>query len=273
MTTARSAVTTQVVGLVPRATTPAARTDQLAVLAVYAPPSAKLARTTQSAVLAPVAGGANVKARTTQVAVLVAYGTGVAGQYRARAWVFTLDGHTFYVLDLGPEGTFLYDLTTKQWCQFSTQGFNGQWNHARGTMWGQRIVGGDLIYDTVRELNPTAVIDEGWREIAHAVTGGVQTRSRVFISVEAFRLMASFGVVGVDGAEVKMRYSDDNGKTWSDYFVEAIVSGNYSDEIAFRSLGSFMAPGRIFEVTDSGGLIRIDGADAFMDDFDDDQAG
>jgi hypothetical protein len=34
-----------------------------------------------------------------------------------------------------------------------------------------------------------------------------------------------------------------------------------------------MSPGRVFELSDSGGPIRIDGADAFVDGYDDAQAG
>jgi hypothetical protein len=47
-----------------------------------------------------------------------------------------------------------------------------------------------------------------------------------------------------------------------------IPEGNTTQEIAWLSLGSFAAPGRIFKVTDSGGFLRIEGADAGIDGFD-----
>jgi hypothetical protein len=73
----------------------------------------------------------------------------------------------------------------------------------------------------------------------------------------------------VNGATLTLRFSDDQGKTWSADYVVTLTQGDYKGEIAYRSLGSFMAPGRIFELSDIGGLIRIDGADLFADEFDD----
>jgi hypothetical protein len=187
-----------------------------------------------------------------------------------RAWSFTLDGHTFYVLDLGSQGTFLYDVITNQWCKFVTAGF-GQWDLANGTMWGVRIVGGDLVSTNMWELVPGAVLDNDALEISHVVTGGLSTRSRVFLSVEALRITASIGILDeIVGVTFNLRFSDDNGQSWSDTFVVDLVEGDYGGEIVWRQLGSFCAPGRIFELSDAGGLVRIDGCDAFIDDFDDD---
>lgn len=262
--------TTEAAALVAEVATAAARTTEVAALVTYAPPSALAALTTEVAALLAKSGGNTVSARTTEVAALVAYSTGTPGQSRSRAWTFTLDGHTFYVLNLGAEGTFLFDVGTRQWFNCYTLGY-GQWNMLNGTMWGSRIVGGDSILPVVWELDPNAVLDEEWRDIQHAVTGGVQTRSRVAVSCDALRLAASVGTIDeVDGATLNLRFSDDNGKTWSDYFSIELTQGDYSGELAWRSLGSFAMPGRIFEISDIGGLIRIDGCDAFLGGFEND---
>lgn len=272
MTTARSARTAQLAALMSNVAAPDVRTSHFAVLAAYAPPSTKFTRTSEAAMLLVGASEAAVSIGTTQVAMLVSYGIGVPDPSRQRAWTMVLDGHTFYVLDLGAEGTFLYDTTTKQWCKFSTLGFD-QWNVANGVMWGDRIVGGDLLNDQVWEVVPTAVLDEGWRDIEHIVTGGLQTRSRVFLAVDAVRLNASIGQLDeVNGATLSLQYSDNQGLTFSDAFTIALTQGDYGGEIAWRSLGSFAAPGRIFKITDVGGLIRIDGADGFIDGFDDEKS-
>lgn len=271
MTTARAGKTTQTAALVPRSGQPRAVTTQVAALVPYMPPSTKLGRTTQVAALVPHAGGTNVVARTTQVAALVVYGTGIPGQSRSRAWTFDLDGHTFYVLNLSQEGTFIYDTVTNSWAQFDTEGF-GQWNFVNGTAWGQsRVVGGDSISPQIWELDPTAVLDEGWRDLVHTVTGGLATRSRKFLSCESVRLTASFGTLDeVNGASMTLTFSDDGGNTWSQPFTVPVTEGGNSAEIAWRSLGAFMSPGRVFQITDTGGVVRIDGADAFVDNFDDD---
>lgn len=272
MATAVGARSSQTYALAVVAKKPAARTGQFSAMVVYAPPSAHLVRDGQMFGLVPYEIGKFTVPRTSQYYALVVYATGVPDQSRSRAWTFTLDGHTFYVLDLGPEGTFLYDVVTKQWCKFVTDGFPG-WNFTAGTMWGQsRIVGGDTLYDVVWEMNPLLVLDEGWRDINHVVTGGLATRSRTFVGVDAVRLSTSVGQLDeVNGATISLRFSDDQGKTWSDYFTISAEENDFTEEVAWRSLGSFMAPGRVFEISDVGGTIRIDGADAFVEGFDADQ--
>lgn len=195
-----------------------------------------------------------------------------------RAFSYILDGHTFYVLDLGAQGTFAYDFVTEQWSNFSTGTLatakdapNPQWNFANGCMWGQRIVGGDLSTTDVWEMVPSAVLDNDAVNIGHAVTGGLSTRSRTYLAVSSVRIAASFGLIDeVSGTTFNLRFSDDQGNTWSPYYSITLTSGSYDSEIAWRSLGSFASPGRVFELTDSGGLVRIDGCDAFIDGFDED---
>lgn len=272
MTTAVAANTSQLYALFPRtAGQPPLRSSQLAALVVYTPPQTRLTRTSQIAALLPYEIGKFTVPRTSQLAALIVYATGVPQPKRSRAWSFVLDGHTFYVLDLAAEGTFLFDTVTQQWSNFSSQGFEPQWNFQNGTMWGNRIVGADLLTNDIWEMDPSAVLDEGWRDIAHIVTGGLSTRSRVYVANDAVRVSSSIGQLDeVNGSQMKLRYSDDQEETWSDYFVVDLIPDDFDGEIAYRSLGSFMSPGRIFELSDSGGLIRIDGADAFLNGFDND---
>jgi len=193
---------------------------------------------------------------------------------RKRAWTYTQDGHTFYVLDLSTEGTWVYDLTTKQWSQFQTVG-SGQWDVQAGTQWNSiRIVGGDLTTTDMWELVPSALQDhDGAADIAHIVTGALQTRSRNYNSVESVVLTGSSNKIGnPTSSAMLLRWSDDNGVTWNAYYSVPLTAGVVT-EVAWRSLGAFALPGRIFEVSDSGGMVRIDGMDCFTPDFDDDSSG
>ena len=96
------------------------------------------------------------------------------------------------------------------------------------------------------------------------------TRTRTYLSVESLRVSGSLGDLDSTGIILfSLRFSDDNGETWSDYFTVQMTAGDFSGEVAWRSLGSFMAPGRVFELTDYGGMQRIDGADVMIEDFDD----
>jgi hypothetical protein len=181
-----------------------------------------------------------------------------------------MDGHVFYVLDLGREGTFLYDDTTGEWSKWITANYN-TWNLTNGTMWGQRIVGGDILTTDTWEMQPGALFDNGSAEITHVVTGGLVKRNRVFVSVDALRLNCSVGQLDdVNGATVQMSFSDDQGQTWVDMDTISLTESDFDGEVAWRSLGSFAAPGRIFRITDVGGFLRIDGCDAGINNFDED---
>lgn len=270
MSTPYSARVSQVPTLATISGSATPRVSQVVVLVAVGPPESRFSRVPQVSALVTRKGVP--VARVSQVAALLMYQTGVPAPKRARCWSFVLDGHTFYVLDLAAEGTFLFDTVTQQWCHFSTAGFDKQWNFANGTMWGNRIVGGDLINDYVWEMDPTATLDNGFRDIEHVVTGGISTRSRTSIGCDSVRVSASFGQLDeVNGTTMTLRFSDDQEQTWSPYFTVSLIEDDVDSEIAYRSLGSFMAPGRIFELSDVGGLIRIDGADAFLNGFDNDQ--
>lgn len=244
----------------------APRVSGLTLLAAYKTAKIALARATQERLL--VAYVSEPQARVTQARMMVAYKTGVGGLVRSRAWTFVLDGHVFYVLNLSDEGTFAYDVATGQWSQFSTGGY-GVWNMLRGLVWGAYVLGADAIAPKVWALAPDSALDEDWRPIQHAVTGGVPARSRRGVRQDNFRMVVSSGFVGENGAEMRLRFSDDNGRTWSPYLPFTLIAQDYSQEVQWLSLGALQSPGRVFEVTDTGGVIRIDDASAMFDGKDD----
>lgn len=262
--------------LVTYGTNSSVKASQTALIAVYAPDQVKHVRASQIHALVPYATSLHpLVPKTSQIHELVVWGSGTGSKSRTRAWTFDLDGHTFYVLDLGTEGTFLYDLDTKQWCEFRTTGYT-QWNMHHGAMWGTagRIVGADGDYPYSYELVPDATMDEGFRTISHEATGGLMTRSRVYLSVDAVRVSGSIGALDEDtGATFSMRFSDDGGQTWSSYYTVDLVQGDTDQNVEWTSLGSFMMPGRVFEFSDVGGMLRIDGVDVGIEDFDEDNVG
>jgi hypothetical protein len=194
---------------------------------------------------------------------------GIPAGSRKRAWSFVADGHVFYVLDLGTQGTYLFDDTTQKWCKFITQNY-WQWNLTNGTMWGDRIVGGDILGVQIWEMQPAATFDNGSTPIIHVASGSLSSRHRDYTSVEALRLAFSIGGVLDANVTVSLSFSDDQALTFTAMPDQVITSpGTYSGEIAWRSLGSFDQLGRLWYITDVGGNIRLDGCDAFLDAFDD----
>jgi len=228
--------------------------------------------------LVPYALGASAIPRVSELAMLVAYSTAEPVVTQSRAWTFTMDGHTWYVLDLGQQGTFLYDTGSQSWCKYETQGFAG-WNLRNGTMWNtgaSRVVGGDTLGPYVWELDPLKIFDDDFRDVAHAASAAITLRSRVYKSMSELRVAMSAGLLDdtTGAAFVQLTYSDDDGQTYSAPIVVQLLSGTTPDgqqDIRFPSLGSFMAPGRIMQIADVGGALRLDGADAMIDNYDEEE--
>lgn len=262
-------------GLVPVTGGGTARSGGAAALVPYGPPGAIEARASVEAALVPYAKAIDLMPRVSQLSMLAVYSTATPAQEQTLAWTFTMDGHTFYVIDVGDQGTFLYDFITSSWAQFQTQG-NAGWNFRNGTMWftgAMRFVGGDSSGPFVWELDPTAIFDDGFRDIEHAATAGIQLRSRVYVSMSEMRIAASAGLLDdtEGGALMQLDWSDDGGQTYQGPAIVQLIVGSTPDgqqDIFYPSLGSFMAPGRVLQLSDVGGVLRLDGVDAMIDGFD-----
>jgi len=239
------------------------QSSQFAALTAYGPAQTQFGYESQKTLLAAIAAAeGNVTTSTSQAVMLAAYGSGVPGAQASASWTFVLDGHRFYVLPLGPEGDWAYDFTTREWCQLQSQGFPGI-NFTHGAMWGTRIVGGDVLYTYIYELDPTQPLDEQWREVQHMVTGGLATRNRSMIGVANFTVTASVGDDSSVDQSISLAFSDDNGVTWSQEFDLPLTDVG-SQKLIWNALGSFAAPGRVFRITDYSGPIRLDGADVVL---------
>lgn len=244
----------------------AAQSPQVVILAVYTgDPVAPAVQTSQAFMLAvtetePVLGPLTLQA-TTQAPLLVVYGSGETEGFQLRAWAFTLDGHHFYVLDIGTLGTFVYDTTTQQWAKWQTQGFAG-WNAVNGTAWDGRIVAGDKAGPQIWLVDPESQLDEGFKPIRHASTAILPKRGRSYITMDALRITASVGYPEGTSPNMTVSISDDNGATYRVLTaVNVTLIDSTTQELAFRSLGAYSAPGRVVQVEDEGGPVRIDDAD------------
>lgn len=183
----------------------------------------------------------------------------MAGSAR-QSWAFTFDGHIFYVLGASADRTIVCDLSTGQWHLWRTNG--GAWNMNRGIMWRGQVLAADAALPKVWLLDAGTPLDEGVHSIARVVSGFVPLRGRESLTVGALRLTASVGEPDAVNVPVRLRFSDDEGETWSRYFDIMLAADDFSQPLKFRSLGRMRAPGRLFEFSDAGGLVRIDGADA-----------
>lgn len=257
------------------------RSSQLAALAVITQSSPSfISATPQTAGLVVFEYGPDSDTdvggpRTAQFAGLVVWGQNVREQLNIRSWGFELDGHVFVIYSFGEQGTFVYDDLTGTWSKWYTQGFGNQLNAENGIYWYDgRYVAATIQDPTLVEMNFDSEFDDGFRTIQRVVTGLVTLKHRdQTLDVGALHIDASVGAPSYTepnppGPRMRLRYSDDEGNTWSDYEDVSLIVGEYNQDIQWRSLGTIFAPGRVFEISDEGGVVRIDGA--WMDTYGDD---
>lgn len=186
---------------------------------------------------------------------------GDVDRHRIRTWTFSLHGHQFFVLRLGIVDTLVYDYTTKRWSSWKTLGLN-YWRAHTGMNWENEIVAGDTTEGLLWDISAEAYMDDTNVAIERVVTGGHPMRLRGALACNGVMVTGSVGHHQGSGVTITLRTSDDNGATYDSHgSIELGDPGDFKDEIVWRSLGTIHAPGRIFEITDTGVATRIDGLD------------
>jgi len=243
-----------VFALTPHKSTNSAEAQQAAVLAPYAQQTPRYTQAAQQ--LALVAAEGRTLPYASQVVALVPYRNRPTDDRRVRAFAFHWEGHPFYVLHIGNRGTYALDLRTQQWSNFSTLGFGVMWNAEAGLNWDEEVWCGDSLNPVLWRFDPGSTMDDGFRPVERVVTGLLTLRGRATAKLAGLYLAATVAAEG----EVRLRWSDNEGVHFTPDRVIAL-SGDPTQQIAWRGLGLAKAPGRVFEITDTGGITRIDGAD------------
>jgi hypothetical protein len=179
-----------------------------------------------------------------------------------KAWGFSLDGHVFYVLNDVDGSTYVCDLTTGQWHHWYTGDEPGLWNAWRGIMWRGHALAGGEEGNRIWLIDPDAETDEGEHQISRVVTAFAPLRGKASIRQGSLRVNASIGSPSADPAVLYLRFSDDEGTAWSHAYERTLEPDKFDQVLRYRSLGRIRAPGRIWELADKGGLVRIDGVDS-----------
>ena len=195
---------------------------------------------------------------------------------RLRAWWFELDAHEIFILNLGGEKTIGYDLTTEKWLWWSNP-TDLHWRACCGTNWvqsgsvafghGSDVVVGDDSSGILWILDPMQGYDDPLSAAARAegtpvpfprvATGQTITRGREFISCYEVYLTCLPGEPAFTGAQIELLYSDDAGRSYVSAGAIVVEEGNYQQEISWKSLGQFGAPGRLFRIVDNGAIRQI----------------
>jgi hypothetical protein len=157
-----------------------------------------------------------------------------------KAFSYSQEGHLFYVLQF-PEGTFVYDASTKEWHERQTYGYNYwlPWSHAQFA--GLELVG-DYSSNRIGYLSPTTYTDWGMTQRMEWTYQPVYAQgNRAFHDRLEIIMETGVGLTTGHGAdpEMMMDVSDDGGRTWSALPNRKIGKiGEHAKTVEWRQLGS-----------------------------------
>lgn len=194
------------------------------------------------------------------------------------AWPATLDGHDFYFLQL-QNLTLVQDTYSEQWYNWGS-GASELWRAQYGINWLGNIsritddLGGTRISNILVGDNTTGALyfldPEGDEDddadgttvpFQRLIYGQAVAYGTDFTPCYGVSLRGSIGeFVDAANMNVTLSYSDNQGHSFYTLPDGAITltNGNWTEEVSWRSLGSFRNPGRIFRFEDFGALIRVD---------------
>lgn len=176
-----------------------------------------------------------------------------------RAWMYSIDQHWFYVLTSNI-ATWTIDLTTRLIHPWNSHGYDF-WRADMGcALDGGDIVALDALGTSIWRLNPEKNYDVA-DEIECAFTCLAQLQEGA-VSCDNFALSCAVGygpnADAGDEPVVQMRYSDDEGRTWSNWRDRGLGRAGQSHTLVkWTGLGQIKAPrGRLFEVRCTSGTVR-----------------
>ncbi len=163
-----------------------------------------------------------------------------------RAWFFRHNRHDFYVLT-ADEYTLVYDATMQTWAVWDSY-LAPNWLAHLGLQTTSGVFAGDSSSSNVWML--AEGVSDGLKPVIREVSGLVENQSNKTIPCTKVYVKVNAGWSPVFGFEpqLELRWSDDQGGTWSDYVRASLGDkGSYSTSVEYRSLGKIERPGRIFE--------------------------
>jgi hypothetical protein len=163
-----------------------------------------------------------------------------------RASTFSTDQHVYYELTLGTSATWRYDLSTKNWTRVNSYGLDYSRTHLFANL-GDTAIALDAITNDIWRLDPDRATDGDDTFTVEFMAFAEVEQPTPCASVE---LTCEVGGSPREGqgsdSLMRMRYSDDDGKTWSRFFDRGLgATGEYSTRVKWNALG-FIRRRRIF---------------------------
>lgn len=176
-------------------------------------------------------------------------------------WFFRRHRNDFLVLTTDIK-TVIFDFTSQGWYVWNSY-LSDTWDAVYGIQINDLVWAcGRLRNSSLYSVNTSGPNQDDADFVIAEVTGWVETSSSKPTSCNNLNLGLNpgYGASYVSPPVVELRYSDDQGVTWSTYSQADIgVRGSADTKTSFRSLGLIRQPGRRFELRFSGtDSLRLD---------------
>jgi hypothetical protein len=165
-----------------------------------------------------------------------------------RAYSYTQDGHLFYVLTF-PEGTYVFDATTKEWHERQTYGEDYWIAGVHTQAFGLELVG-DITSNKIGYFSATDYDEWGSIQRMEWTYQAVAPESRNPVFHDRLEIVCDVGVGLTTGQgsdpQIMLDYSDDGGITWLSMPNRSLGPiGQYGVQVHWDRLGSSRKP-RVF---------------------------
>lgn len=164
----------------------------------------------------------------------------------AIAYAWTWRNHTFYVLTSpSANKTWVYDISTNLWWRWYSSENEGRHRSNCYAYFNNRHLVGDFSNGKIYEIDGETYTDNGWyipREVESSVIRNDGLRNMFFHSLK-IEMKSGTGLAAYSGdswnPNIMLRYSDDQGRTWSDEVWMSIGKiGEYATIATARRLGA-----------------------------------
>jgi hypothetical protein len=163
-----------------------------------------------------------------------------------KAWPFRHNRHDFYLLTAN-EFTYAFDLSRGEWGRWDSYGLD-YFRASLGFMYGSQPIGADSETNKLYRL--TNGYSDGDDPIVREISGVIHNPGKNLpCSCVILRVNSGWSPTLGFTPMVEIRWSDDQGTTWSDYYPVSLGDkGVYWEDVILRSLGKITRPARNFEI-------------------------
>jgi hypothetical protein len=158
-----------------------------------------------------------------------------------RMWSYPWRGHTFAVLSCGSQGTWVYDVATREWAEAQTSGLS-YWRAHLGVTNGSEIICGDALTGQIWTLSDDTAVDGGEAFERTFTAGMVPGDTAIPCDVIEVECTTGHAAVSVD-AVIEMKISRDGGNTWGNWRSASLgLTGKYRARALWRRNGIIDCP-------------------------------